>query len=60
MKEEFYLEEVESRCFKNKTGWLPCQPNRTILFHKTPSINNTSSHKEKIVSVQPVFSVLGN
>jgi hypothetical protein len=37
IKEEFYFEEVESRCFKNKTGWLPYQPNRTVSLHKTPN-----------------------
>jgi len=39
IKEEFYLEEVDSRCFKNKTGRseeLPYQPNRTVSLHKTP------------------------
>jgi len=36
IKEELYLEEVESRCFKNKNGWLPYQPNRTVSLHKTP------------------------
>jgi hypothetical protein len=36
IKDEFYLEEMESRCFKNKTGWLPYQPNCTLSLHKTP------------------------
>jgi hypothetical protein len=59
IKEEFYLEEVESRCFKNRLASLSTKPHSFISSNTQVSTTSLAT-KKKIVSVQPVLSVLGN